>query len=318
MNVLSVFDGIGTGRLALENAGISIGKYYSSEIEPAAITVQRANWTDFIELGDIREIKAKELDRIDLMIGGSPCQGFSRQGKGLNFKDERSKLFFEFARILQEIQEVNKEVLFMLENVCMKKEWENTITDILGVKPIVLNSRDFSAQNRPRTYWTNIEGEIPQAKGNIILADIAEERTTDGWDAIEGIKIDPGITWAERELINIVNGEVRIRQATKKGYIVAEEGDGINLSFPKSGTRRGRVIKGKLPMLDCQCNICYLLKGEIRRITITEAERAQGLPDGYTKAIQDQERRKVIGNGWNEPTVKALFERLKRKDGRKK
>lgn len=102
MNVLSVFDGIGTGRLALENAGISIEKYYSSEIEPAAITVQRANWTDFIELGDIREIKAKELDRIDLMIGGSPCQGFSRQGKGLNFKDERSKLFFEFARILQE------------------------------------------------------------------------------------------------------------------------------------------------------------------------------------------------------------------------
>ena len=115
----------------------------------------------------------------------------------------------------------------------------------------------------------------------------------------------------ERELAALVDGEVRIRQATKAGYIVAEDGDGINLQFPTSKTRRGRVIKGKLPTLDCACNVCYMLDGAIHKITTREAERAQYLPDGYTEGLSDPEARKAIGNGWNERTIRHIFSYLK-------
>lgn len=108
-----------------------------------------------------------------------------------------------------------------------------------------------------------------------------------------------------------MGNEIRVRQATKAGYIVAEEGDGINLQFPTSRTRRGRVIKGKLPTLDCGCNVCYLLEGVIRKITVLEAERAQNLPDGYTKGMKDAEARKAIGNGWNAKTVAYILRHLK-------
>ncbi len=109
----------------------------------------------------------------------------------------------------------------------------------------------------------------------------------------------------------MVEGEVRVRQATKAGYIVAEEGDGINLQFPTSKTRRGRVIKGKLPTLDCSCNVCYLLDGAIRKITVKEAERAQNLPEGYTDGMKENDARIAIGNGWNEKTVRHIFKHIK-------
>lgn len=152
MNVLSLFDGISTGRYCLERADIPVDNYFSSEIEPNAIKISEKNYPDIIRLGDINKVDSIELPRIDLIIGGSPCQGFSRAGKGLNFEDPRSKLFFEYVRLLKEIRDYNPDVKFLLENVKMKNEWKQVISDYLGVEPIEINSKVLSAQNRPRVY----------------------------------------------------------------------------------------------------------------------------------------------------------------------
>ena len=246
-----------------------------------------------------------------MIIGGSPCQGFSRNGKHLNFDDPRSGLFLKYVEILEEIRKENKNVKFMLENVRMKKEWQNLITDFLEVTPVIIDSRVHTAQARERTYWTDI-AEIQQpAKREATIAEIAESRDTSKFIKERGVWFDSAISERERELVSRAGTEIRITQATKQGYIVAEEGDGINLQFPTSKTRRGRVIKGKLPTLDCSCNVCYLLDGTVRKITVREAERAQNLPDGYTDGMTDQEARKAIGNGWNELTIRHIFKYLK-------
>ena len=157
MNVLSLFDGISAGMLALQRAGIKVDKYYASEIEPNAIAVSKRNFPNIIQLGDVTKWREWniELNKIDLLIGGSPCQGFSSSGKVLNFEDPRSKLFFQYVEILNYIKSVNPNVKFLLENVGMKKEWSDIISERLGVPYTEINSKYFSAQNRVRYYWTN-------------------------------------------------------------------------------------------------------------------------------------------------------------------
>ena len=184
MKVLSLFDGISCGKVALERAGIEVDQYYASEIDEGAIAISKERHPDIIHLGSVTDWKSWGIDfsEIDLLIGGSPCQGMSICGKQLNFKDPRSKLFFEYADILNEIKKVNpnvkfllENVKFLLENVKMKKEYENVITGYLGVKPIMIDSALVSAQRRKRLYWTNIEGVLqPEDKG-IMLKDILHE-----------------------------------------------------------------------------------------------------------------------------------------------
>jgi len=175
LNVLSLFDGMSCGQLALQKSGIEVTNYFACEIDKYASKVAKHNFPNTIELGDVTKVFAKDLPKIGLFIGGSPCQGFSFAGKQLNFEDPRSKLFFEFVRMLNEIRETNPEVLFLLENVKMKKEYQDVITEHLGVEPIEINSNLLSAQNRKRIYWTNIPGvTIPSDKG-ILLKDIIHE-----------------------------------------------------------------------------------------------------------------------------------------------
>src|SRR5210317_958564 len=163
MVVLSLFDGCSMARVALQRAGIPVTKYYASEIDEYAMQVSEKNYPGIIQLGSIEDWQSWDIEKPDLIIGGSPCQGFSFAGKQLNFKDERSKLFFEFVRILKDIKKVNPDVKFLLENVKMKKESQNIISSFLGVEPIEINSSLVSAQNRKRLYWTNIEGaELPK------------------------------------------------------------------------------------------------------------------------------------------------------------
>lgn len=170
MNVLSLFDGISCGKLALDRANIPVTNYFASEIDKYCIQISKKNHPDIIQLGDIKNIKAEDLPKIDLLIGGSPCQGFSIAGKQLNFNDERSALFFEYIRLLREL----KPKYFLLENVKMKKEYKDIITEHLGVNPIEINSSLVSAQNRRRLYWTNIPNiSLPKDKG-ILLKDIIE------------------------------------------------------------------------------------------------------------------------------------------------
>ncbi len=156
INVLSLFNGLGGGTLALSDAGIKVDNYFSSEIDSSANKVANHNYPNTIQLGDVRNVHAKDLPKIDLLLGGSPCQGFSYAGKQLNFEDPRSQLFFEYARILNEIREINPDVKFLLENVNMKKNELRIISETLGIYPQLINSNLFSAQDRKRWYWCNI------------------------------------------------------------------------------------------------------------------------------------------------------------------
>ena len=178
MNVLSLFDGMSCGRLALDRLGIKIDKYYASEIDKYAIEVSSANYPDTIQIGDVCDVKGEDYPDIDLILGGSPCQGFSFAGHQLAFDDPRSALFFEFVRVLKEVNPK----YFLLENVKMKKEFLDIISDQVGVEPILINSSLLSAQNRQRYYWTNVPGvEQPEDRG-LVLKDIleteADERPT--------------------------------------------------------------------------------------------------------------------------------------------
>ena len=175
INVLSLFDGISAGQLALQRAGIEVDNYYSSEIDKYAIKITQKNFPDTIQLGDINDWKNWNLPKIDLLIGGSPCQGFSVAGAGLNFDDPRSKLFFVFADILKYYDPE----YFLLENVKMKKEWQDIISREINTKPIEINSALVSAQSRKRLYWTNIKNITqPEDKG-IFLKDIIESGDVD-------------------------------------------------------------------------------------------------------------------------------------------
>ena len=175
MNVLSLFDGMACGRIALERCGYNVTNYYASEIDKYAMKVAKANYPDIEHLGDVRSVETDNLPDIDLLIGGSPCQGFSFAGRHLNFQDQRSRLFFEYVRILEETQPR----YFLLENVRMSKESERVISEFLDCEPITINSNLVSAQNRHRLYWTNIPFDgLPNDKG-IKLADIIESGNVD-------------------------------------------------------------------------------------------------------------------------------------------
>ena len=309
ITVLSLFDGISCGRVALERAGIKVNTYYASEIDKNAMQISKNNYKDIIQLGDIKSIDEdiiKSIGKIDLVLGGSPCQGFSRAGKGLNFEDSRSKLFFNFVDILNIVKKYNPNVKFLLENVQMKKEWVEVINNYMGVEAININSKLVSAQNRPRLYWTNIDFKPIQDK-NINLIDILDKTIEFNYIYHEKLKIDKSISENSINLISNIDNEIRIKQATKKGYIVANSGDGVNLSFPSSKSRRGRVVNKKSSTLDTSCDLCIYYNDIIRKFTIEELEKLQTLSVGYTEGVSDKARIKAIGNGWTVDVISHIL-----------
>ena len=167
MNVLSLFDGISCGQLALQRVGVDVENYFASEIDKHAISVTQHHFPNTVQLGSVVGLDTSKLPTIDLLIGGSPCQSFSRSGDNTGF-DGKSGLFWEYVRILNEV----KPTYFLLENVVMKKEWENIITEHMGVKPILINSNLVSAQNRKRLYWTNIPNIEQPEDSNTTMSNI--------------------------------------------------------------------------------------------------------------------------------------------------
>lgn len=273
MNVLNLFAGMEVGRLACERAGVPIDKYYSSEIDKYAIQVSKVNWPDIIHLGDVTKVYGCTLPDIHLLLGGSPCQGFSFAGKQLNFNDPRSALLFEYVRILKELREYNPNIYFLLENVMMKKEYQDVISDLLGVKPVMINSALVSAQNRKRLYWTNIPflGQ-PEDKG-IVLKDILETNFSDNQDRKSlclsaGYRNNPslrGYNKSQKQLIRIgntnpsgrgMNGEVYSTEG-KSPTLTTNKGEGSKIgcyqvgSIYASNGAAGRVYSenGKSPSL---------------------------------------------------------------------
>lgn len=222
-NVLSFFDGMSCGQLALQKSGIEVANYFACEIDKYASKVAKHNFPNTIELGDVTKVFAKDLPKIGLFIGGSPCQGFSFAGKQLNFEDPRSKLFFEFVRMLNEIRKTNPDVLFLLENVKMKKEFQDIITQHLGVEPVEINSNLVSAQNRKRIYWTNI-GQLTQPKDKgIFLKDIVHENN----DEVLNIKVP---NFNVNPSGKGMNGDVYSIEKDKSRTLTTNKGEGQKIS----------------------------------------------------------------------------------------
>ena len=294
MKVLSLFDGISCGMVALERAGIPVDAYYASEIDKHAIAISQKNYPNIIRLGDVTRWREWDIPwaEIDLLIGGSPCQGFSFAGKQLNFNDPRSKLFFEFVDILNQIKKHNPDVKFFLENVKMKKEYVQTITDYLWVEPIEINSELVSAQNRKRLYWTNIENTTSPEDKRIEIKDVICE--------VEQEELIGKFKNCIRK--NVVSQYEEIINSNKK----------IHQLKCSSGWQDNKVGITKTPTLRAGNSFCLIKTPEnkIRLITITEAERLQNLPDGYTEGVAENNRFSAVGNGWTVDVIAHIFKGL--------
>ena len=284
MRVLSLFDGIACGRLALERAGIRIDSYDAWEIEKNAIKVAATNYPDIIEHGDVtKQDFIKYKDKVDLLIGGSPCQGFSFSGRMLNFNDPRSKLFFEFVRAIEEC----KPKYFLLENVVMKQEWRNIISSYLGVEPIEINSALVSAQNRRRLYWTNIPNVNQPRDKNIKLIDILDDKSMLNPAAIRGRTI----VGYNKNTVQCL--EVRSKYTDKSNCLTTVDKDNVLTSL--SHGRYIDVFNNTYPW---------------RYYTTAEMCRLQTLTDDYLNMIPDSAARKALGNGWAVDVITHIFSYL--------
>ena len=368
ITVLSLFDGMSCGQLALQKLGIKVKQYYAAEIDKHAIQVTQHNFPNTIQLGDVTKVFANDLPKIDLLIGGSPCQGFSFAGKQLAFDDPRSKLFFEFVRLKNECNPT----YFMLENVKMKKEFEIIISKYMGVAPIEINSALLSAQNRVRLYWTNIANEayglfgdmqcmIPQPKDKgILLRDILESDVPDKYYLSEkmlqyfsnraanfkNVREEEGkascltSSMASCDISdNFIKVDTNLRKAVNQDkancftaggnsgglhsdmtLIVASRGrnpenpksreSGLNteqMLEPRYDGKTNCLTSVQKDNLVMQLNKQLAKDGLIRRLTPTECERLQTVPDGYTSIVSDTQRYRMLGNGWAVDVIAHIF-----------
>lgn len=311
MNVLSLFDGMSCGRLALERAGFPITNYFASEIDKYAITVAKANFPDTIHIGDVTGVKPEDLPDIDLLIGGSPCQGFSFAGKQLNFDDPRSKLFFEYVRLLKAL----KPKYFLLENVNMKKEYQDVISDLLGCKPVDINSNRVSAQNRRRLYWTNIPVHALPENKHIYLKDILEDGFTDREKShcidanyFKGGNLKSYFQKNRRQLVFDFDdpkqtGLQLAGEADLKGHgynrrVYHPDGKAPTLAAASGGNLEPKILQDNFLVSEMKW----------RKLTPIECERLQTVPDNYTNHVSNTQRYRMLGNGF---TVDVICHLLK-------
>ena len=298
MNVLSLFDGLSCGMIALERAGIQVDNYFASEIDKHAIKVTKHNYPNTIHIGDVNLVDIDSLPKIDLLIGGSPCQDFSIAKtmdnscndipRGLN--GEKSSLFYQYLRILNQLRENNPEVRFLLENVKMKKESKLALDKYLGVEGVLINSSLVSYQNRPRYYWTNIEFSIPEDRG-ISFQDFKD---TSNSENISFYKLNRTPSrekmWANGLGRNSASyGCANITNATKIQCLT---------------TKQDRCPNSGLIEYEDFC----------RYLTREELEQAQTVPLGYTSVLSYNQAQAVLGNGWTVDVIAHIFDGLNRKE----
>ncbi len=285
MKVLSLFDGISCGRLALERAGIPVEKYYASEIDKYAIQVAQKNYPDTIQVGDVCNLNPDDYKDVDLLIGGSPCQSLSiTMGQTRTNLNGKSKLFFEYLRLLKAI----KPKWFLLENVAsMNKESKDTITELLGVEPVLINSNCFSAQDRPRLYWTNIPVNVFDLKEcNLFIKDILEPQVDEKYFYSYPLtKVD--LTKQVCAIMDFKNNEMhkRIFNPNFKCHTLTTCGGG--------NTQKKVYIDGRA-----------------RKLTPIEYERLQTLPDNYTDCVAESHRYTTIGNGWTVDVIAHILKQI--------
>lgn len=326
MNVLSLFDGMSCGQIALTELGCFPDKYYASEVDKFAIQQTMHVFPDTIQLRDVTKVDVSKLDKIDLLIGGSPCQSFSFAGKrigmvttdkvditdlqtyldlkemGFEFEGQ-SYLFWEYMRILTDIRKYNPDVKFLIENVKMSKKWETVLTKAIGVEPVMINSNLLSAQNRKRLYWTNI-AEIPQPKDEgILIRDILED------------EVDEKYYVSDRALEGMAN---RARVNAEKGYdfgarVVSPGGKANTLCVYHDSVNHNLIVdvRGRP---DCpttvQGNDLLQFRWMLRRLTPTECARLQTVPEWYEWVVSDTQIYRMCGNGWTMKVIEHILSHL--------
>jgi|LWDU01.1.fsa_nt_gi DNA-cytosine methyltransferase len=324
MNVLSLFDGISCGQEALKRAGIKVENYYASEVDKWAIQITQKNYPNTIQLGDIQNWRDWDLPKIDLIIGGSPCQGFSFAGKGLNFEDPRSKLFFDYVDILNHYQSK----YFLLENVKMNQKSQNVISEYLKVEPMFINSSLVSAQSRKRLYWFNWDVDEPKDR-NIKLKDILESGFIDrdksycidasyykgtGLEYYFNKSARQGVfEWKPARIVGRRLNEQGIRKDYDKSIDIVQclevkKTDKSNClttvhkDYVISKLKNGRYKDAYNELKEST---------DWRKLTPIECERLQTLPDNYTEGISNSQRYKSIGNGWTVDIIVHLLNGIK-------
>ena len=310
-NILSLFDGMSVGQLALKKAGITYDNYFASEIDKHAIKVTQHNFPNTVQLGDITKVSGKDLPPIDLILAGSPCQGFSFAGQQLNFSDPRSKLFFDFVRLLEECKPKH----FLLENVVMQKQFEVVISKLLGVEPEKIDSALVSAQTRKRLYWANFPIVQPKDR-NIQLKDILEY---DGNEynpaALRGVMnkkpkfIVSNILNEDKNLEDIITNTTLSSLPKPKSYVTHLVVRPIQKAYCLTTVDMSSVLTTMPPGSHPDV---FGRKLPYRKYTLKELCRLQTVPDNYFDGVASlNQAKKMLGNGWNVDTIVHILDGLK-------
>ena len=291
MKVLSLFDGISCGMVALERAGIPVERYVAYEIEPNAIKVSQKNYPQIEHCGDVTTADFAQYQDFDLLIGGSPCQSLSIvQSKTRQHLDGKSKLFFEFVRAKEEMNPR----WFLFENVAsMNAESKVVISELLGCEPVFIDSADFSAQSRARLYWTNIPLGVCPTISTLVLEDILQPAKT----VPEKYWYSCAFTPSETD--GPVCGTLSIRGHDILKRVNSPAHKCQTLTTCGGGNTQKKVLQN----------------GRARKLTPLEYERLQTLPDNYTEGVADSHRYTAIGNGWTVDVIAHILTNIKRSDG---
>ena len=295
MIVLSLFDGMSATQQALKELGVPVTRYYASEIDSYAMQITSKNFPDTIQLGNVQGVEIKHLALVpDLIVAGSPCQDVSFAGKGKGLAGERSGLFFEAIRIIKEAKAINPNVKVLIENVKMRQEYMDAMSDALSealgerVTPQLLNSRLVSAQNRQRLYWYNWETiEEPEDRG-LVLKDILEPNL-ESYGDMEEI-FDKEFKLSKDGLCHIGNAKLSGNQTIKRVYHA--EGKAPTLTTMGGVHREPKIYTGDM---------------KFRKLTPLECERLQTFPDGYTEGVSNTQRYKMLGNSFTVKMVKCIL-----------
>lgn len=285
MNVLSLFDGMSCGQIALNKAGFKYDNYYASEIDKYSIKVTQSNYPNTIQLGSVSELNIKNLPDIDILIGGSPCQSLSIvQSQTRQHLNGKSKLFFNFVDIKNEL----KPKYFLFENVAsMNEESKNAISIQLGIEPIFINSNCFSAQDRPRLYWTNIPVDLDLEEIKLCLNDIIEDSVDEKYYYdYPLLKVD--MTKKVCAIMEYKNNEMHKRIFNPKFKC-------HTLTTCGGGNTQKKVYDN----------------GRARKLTPLEYERLQTVPDNYTACVSNSQRYNMLGNGWTVDVIAHIFKNIK-------
>lgn len=332
MIVVSLFNGMNTGRQALENVGIKVDRYYSSELKPYAIELTQYHFPDTIQLGDVTKWREWDIDwaKVDLILSGSPCQDLSNAGKKAGIHGKKSSLFFVFIEILNHCRSLNPNILFLQENVGSANKLDvGIMSREMGLYPVRINSSLVTAQLRDRYYWTNIRTketmfdivtDIPQPEDRgIMLKDIVEFGFVDTNKSRAILESDERpVTQQHKAAHRYFNGfqtlvfkdgetYMRVKEATKIGFVDIANGEAVDLSYPKSKTRRGRSMIDESNCL-LRNNEYFLFEGnELRYFNKTELCRLQGFSDNYCDILSRNKAASLLGDGWTLPIIEHIF-----------